>query len=278
VVTRDRAVIDGIALAFEDSGAGESVVCIHGAFIADAFRPLLAERSLASRYRLIAYHRRGYGGSSRAEGSVSLAQQAEDCQRLLSHLGVGRAHLVGHSFGGLIGIQLALDAPELVHTLSLLEPALMMGESADLYRQKLVESMQRYREAGARVTVDEFLQQRWPGYRERLERVLPGAFEQAVADAATCFSADLQAALDARFGRAEAARITQPVLAVLGEKSVSLHPRFPETQRLLLEWLPSAEGFVLPRATHFLQVENPRDMADGLVEFLARHPLENTAH
>ncbi len=273
MVRRDTAVIDGIALEYEESGAGEPVVCIHGAFVADAFRPLLAERSLASRYRLIAYHRRGYAGSSRAEGTVSLAQQAEDCRRLLSHLGVERAHVVGHSFGGLIGIQLALDAPELVHTLSLLEPALMIGESADLYRQGLVESMQRYDEADARVVIDEFLQQRWPGYREHLELVLPGAFEQAVADAATCFSTDLPAALDSRFGEAEAARITQPVLAVLGEKSVALHPRFPETQRLLLEWLPNAEGFVLPRATHFLQVENPRDMADGLIEFFARHPL-----
>ena len=107
----DRAVIDGITLEYEDSGAGEPVVCIHGAFIADAFRPLLAERSLASRYRLITYHRRGYGGSSGRREAVSLAQQAEDCRRLLSYLGVERAHVVGHSFGGLIGIQLALDAP-----------------------------------------------------------------------------------------------------------------------------------------------------------------------
>ena len=88
VVRRDTAVIDGIALEYEESGAGEPVVCIHGAFVADAFRPLLAERSLASRYRLIAYHRRGYAGSSGAEGTVSLAQQAEDCRRLLSQLGV----------------------------------------------------------------------------------------------------------------------------------------------------------------------------------------------
>ena len=273
MVRRDTAVIDGIALEYEESGAGEPVVCIHGAFVADAFRPLLAERSLASRYRLIAYHRRGYAGSSGAEGTVSLAQHAQDCRRLLSYLRVEPAHVVGHSFGGLIGIQLALDAPDLVHTLSLLEPALMIGESADLYRQGLVESLQRFHEADARVVVDEFLQQRWPGYREHLDRVLPGAFEQAVADAATCFSTDLPGALDSRFGEAEAARITQPVLAVLGEKSAALHPRFPETQRLLLEWLPSAEGFVLPRATHFLQVENPRDMADGLIEFFARHPL-----
>ena len=45
------------------------MVFIHGAFIADTFRPLLAEPSLAGHYRLILYHRRGYAGSSRASGA-----------------------------------------------------------------------------------------------------------------------------------------------------------------------------------------------------------------
>jgi pimeloyl-ACP methyl ester carboxylesterase len=273
----DRASIDDITLEYDDSGVGEPVLCIHGAFIADTFAPLLSERNLASRYRMITYHRRGYAGSSGRGEAVSLAGQAGDCRRLLSYLGVKRAHVVGHSFGGAIALRLALDEPELVHTLSLLEAALPIGESAHLYRQALARSEQRYREAGARAAIDEFLQARWPGYRERLEHVLPGAFEQAVADAATCFSADLPVVIESRFGEADARRIGQPALVVLGEKSAELGPRFVETHRLLLAWLPNAEGFVLPGATHFLQVENPRDMAEALADFYARHPLEDAA-
>ena len=65
-----RAVIDGVALEYDDCGVGEPVVCIHGAFIADVFRPLLrGADGLADRYRLISYHRRGYCGSSRTEGT-----------------------------------------------------------------------------------------------------------------------------------------------------------------------------------------------------------------
>jgi pimeloyl-ACP methyl ester carboxylesterase len=267
----DRAEIDGITLEYEDSGVGEPVICIHGAFIADAFRPLLSESSLADRYRLISYHRRGYVRSSPTGKIVSLAEEASDCRNLLSHLGVRRAHVVGHSFGGAIGLQLALDTPQLVRTLSLFEAALMVGESAPLYGQALAESMHRYREAGAHVAVDEFLQKRWPGYQEHLEHVLPGAFEQAVADSATSFAVDVPATLDSRFGEAEARQIMQPVLVVLGEKSVALHPRFTEAHRLLLEWLPSAEGFVLPHATHFLQMENPHAMAEALADFYTRH-------
>jgi pimeloyl-ACP methyl ester carboxylesterase len=273
----DRALIDGIALEYTDSGSGEPVVCIHGAFIADTFQPLLSVPSLADRYRLISYHRRGYVGSSPAGDEVGLAVQARECRSLLSHLRVKRVHVVGHSLGGAIALQLALDAPQLVHTLTLLEAALIVGESAPLYREGLTRSIQRYHQAGAHVAVDEFLSMRWPGYRQQLERQLPGAFDQALADAATSFDADLPAALDARLGIAEARSIRQPVLIVLGEGSAALHPRFAETYRLLLNWLPDAEGLVLPQATHFLHMENPRAIAEALSEFYGRHPLSDSA-
>jgi pimeloyl-ACP methyl ester carboxylesterase len=60
----DTAFIDDIKLEYEVSGTGEPVVFIHGALIADSFRPLLTEPVLAHRYRLIVYHRRGCMGSS----------------------------------------------------------------------------------------------------------------------------------------------------------------------------------------------------------------------
>ena len=266
-----RAVIDGVALEYEDSGVGEPVVFIHGAFIADAFRPLLAEPALAERFRLISYHRRGHGGSAHVEGSVTIEDGAGDCLALLSFLGVPHAHVVGHSYGANVALQMALDAPDVVRTLGVLEAGLFVGESAPLYRKALLQARDRFAEVGARVAVDEFLGMRWPAYRTHLDRVLPGAFEQAVADAATFFDAELPGGLDWQFEAAEARRIAQPALVVLGEESVALHPRFAETYRLLLEWLPEAEGFVLPGATHFLQMMSPRPLAEALSEFLGRH-------
>ena len=49
----DSASVNGIILEYEVSGVGDPVVFIHGAFIADAFKPLAAEPSLAEHYRLI---------------------------------------------------------------------------------------------------------------------------------------------------------------------------------------------------------------------------------
>jgi pimeloyl-ACP methyl ester carboxylesterase len=206
-----------------------------------------------------------------------MVRQAADCRALLGHLGVEQAHVVGHSFGGAVALQLALDTPEVVHSLALLEPGLMVGASAQSYREALVRGVQRYREAGAAIAVDEFLRARWPEYRGCLDRVLPGAFDQAVADAATWFETDLPAGLHWRFEETEARRITQPVLSVLGGESQALHPRFGETHRLLLAWLPHAEGCVLPGATHFLQLQNPRGMAEALAAFFARHLLNRRA-
>jgi pimeloyl-ACP methyl ester carboxylesterase len=269
-----RAVTDGAELEYEALGTGEPVVFIHGAFIADTFRPLLAEGSLADRYRLILYHRRGYVGSSRGDGADSIARQAADCRALLRHLGVERAHIAGHSYGGCVALQLALDAPDVVGSLALLEPGLMVGASAAGYREALARGAERYREAGASVAVEEFLQARWPGYGTALERALPGAVAQAVADAETWFERELPGQLEWSFGEAEARHITQPALSILGGESDALWSRFGETHRLLLAWLPRAEGFVLPGTTHLMQLQDPRGLAEALAGFFARHPLE----
>lgn len=272
-VAVEKASIGEAELEYEVSGTGEPVVFIHGALVADTFRLLLAEPDLASRYSLILYHRLGYADSSRAAGPVSVARQAAHCRALLRYLGVEQAHVVGDSYGGAVALQLALDAPVLVHSLALLEPALMVGTSAQGYRDSLVRGAERYREAGAAITVDEFLNARWPGYRSALDRALPGAFAQAVADAGTSFECDLPGLLGWRFGEAEARRISQPVLSVLGGESDALWSRFGETHRWLLSWLPHAEGVVLLGTTHFLEVQDPRGLAEVLATFWANHPL-----
>jgi pimeloyl-ACP methyl ester carboxylesterase len=271
-----QARIDDITLEFARSGAGEPVVFVHGAFIAEAFNPLLAEPALTATYQLVVYRRRGYGSLDQGDGPVTIARQAADCRELQRQLGIPRAHVAGHSFGGCVALQLALDSPELVHSLVLLEPGLAVGASAQQYREALARGIARYHEVGAETVVDEFLNARWPGYRPSLDRVLPGAFAQAVAHAGTWLERDLPGLFDWEFGQVQARQISQPVLSVLGGGSDVLWSRFGETHQLLLAWLLHAEGFVLPGATHFLHLENPsfsHDMARALADFFARHPI-----
>jgi pimeloyl-ACP methyl ester carboxylesterase len=212
----NRVRLDGRELEYEVQGAGEPVVLVHGAHIADAFAPLLTEPALMERYQLVLYHRRGFAGSTHADGPLSIAQQAADCRALMQHLSVPRAHVVGHSYGGVIALQLALDAPDMVHSLALLEPALFMVPSAPQFMDAMAPVLQMY-EAGDKMrAVDSFLQAVvGPEYRRALDRMLPGAFAQAVADADTFFRIELPALEQWSFTQAEARRIAQPVLAVL---------------------------------------------------------------
>ena len=115
--------INGVQLEIRDSGAGEPVVFVHGS-MGDECAAVLVEPALANHYRLIDYHRRGFGSSECPEVPVSIAQQAADCRAVMRHFGIERAHLVGQSYGGAILLQLALDTPDAVQTLALLEPAL----------------------------------------------------------------------------------------------------------------------------------------------------------
>lgn len=267
----DSAVVNGITLEYEVSGAGEPVLFIHGAHIADAFLPLMSEPSLSGSCRFINYHRRGYLGSTFTPGPITVAEQAVDCRELLRHLGVDRVHVVGHSNGACVALKLALDYPEVVHSLVLLEPTLMIGASAKGYRDRMLQGVRRYQEAGAEVVVPALFSARWPGYIDMLAAAVPGGFAQALKNARATYELDI-GLLDWDFGVAEAQAITQPTLAVVGGGSAGF---IEEVHQFLLDHMPHAERMVVPDVTHFLHIESPaaaRYMAEGLAGFYARHP------
>ena len=89
------------------------------------FDPLLDEPALIARYCLVRYHRAGYAGSSRLVLPLTFAQEARTFHALMRYLGLERAHVVGHSASACIDLQFALDASDTVHSLALLESALM---------------------------------------------------------------------------------------------------------------------------------------------------------
>jgi pimeloyl-ACP methyl ester carboxylesterase len=108
-------------------------------------------------------------------------------------------------------------------------------------------------------------------YRGVLDAQLPGACDQAAADADAFFTGEFPAVAQWQFTKEDAARITQPVLSVLGgstRAAIGL-PVYTEIHERVLDWFPNAKPFVLPGAAHLLQVENPHDMAEGLAAFLA---------
>jgi pimeloyl-ACP methyl ester carboxylesterase len=273
-----RATIDGLELEYEIRGSGPPVVLVHAGIFAEWFKPLLDEPALTSRYQVVSYHRIGYAGSSRAIGPVTIAQQATHLRGLMRHLGIDRAHLIGHSSGGNILLQFALDVPGMVQSLVLMEPALPVATHGPdrmlATRAAMAPVFEAYRAGDNARAVDGFMRVvSGPDYRAVMDRVIPGAFARGMSDAGTFFGQELPALQQWSISREDAGRITVPVLAIVGAKSMELSPIWRERHEMVLAWLPAAEGFVVPGATHLLHVEKPRAVADALLAFFARHPL-----
>lgn len=270
----ERATLNGVALEYALQGSGEPLLLIPTGPIADGFMPFLSDRALAARYRLISYHQRGQVGSTRSPAPVSFAQHAADAAALLDYLGVRGAHVAGHSSGGDIALQLAVDRPDLVHTLVLMEPALMFVPSAAAFFEKAGPALSAYgsgdREAAMALFLSMVSGLDWETCRTVIEQRVPGGVAQAMQDADSFFGGYLPALGAWQFGRNEAARISQPVLSVLGTRTERL---FVEGHDLLHAWFPQAEDLIVEGVGHLLHMQRPEPVVQGVAAFLGRHPI-----
>jgi acyl-CoA synthetase (AMP-forming)/AMP-acid ligase II/pimeloyl-ACP methyl ester carboxylesterase len=264
-----RATVGGgVELEYELRGHGDPVLLIHGSHIARSYLELAAQPALAERYTLIRYHRRGHLGSTPPQGPVSIADQAADARGLLDHLGVGRAHIVGHSSGGTIALQLAADAPERTQSLVLMEPAALRVPLGKTVKELNAYAEERYRQGDWEAAEDLFLG--GPGDRATLARSVPGGIEQALRDMDTYFSVEIPA-LDAwNFDAADAERVQGPVLYVLGADTPAV---YVEILDLIRQWLPQTETTIIAGATHLLHMQQPEAVADALRQFFDRHRI-----
>ncbi len=103
-------------------GEGTPVVLVHG-FGGDLNNWMFNQAPLAEGRRVIALDLPGHGASSKEVGAGDLASLSGALSAWLDVLGVGRAHLVGHSLGGAVALGLARDRPDMVASLTLLAPA-----------------------------------------------------------------------------------------------------------------------------------------------------------
>jgi pimeloyl-ACP methyl ester carboxylesterase len=280
----DKTTIGGVKIAYEVRGDGETVLLIHGACIADALRPL-GDR--LEGYRVIRYHRRGYGGSGGAP-PADVAVHAADALALLEHLGAAPAHVIGHSYGGATALQLASDAPAALRSLVLLEPALPAQiPSAAIIGDALAVIGSGFGEGKPDEATDGFLRTvLGPDWQALVRKNLSsGAIAQVFADGDDLFAGDLASFETWAYGAEQAARITCPVLLVLGAESdrtvrdaftsfgIEHHGAgcFEEMVAVARSWLPRAELVTLPGVNHALQMQDAAAVAAAVEPFLARH-------
>ena len=190
----------------------------------------------------------------------------------MTALRTGPAHVVGLSYSGPIALRLAVDAADLVHSLTLLEPPPMHTTSEPQFRAASAALVDDYRLRGAADAVNAFLSNIiGPNWRTAAADVIPEAPEDLIHDMATFIGTDMPALLAWTFSSQDARHINQPVLYVGGGDS---GPWFADVRRLMLTWLPHAADVVLPGANHSFAATHPHQLATALAQFLRRHPIQ----
>ena len=111
-----------LKLYYERAGQGPPLLLLHG-LGSSSQDWLLQIPDFASHYALLIPDIRGHGRSDKPAGPYQVRQFATDIHHLLNGLNVGPAHVLGISMGGMVALQLALDAPQQVRSLILANTA-----------------------------------------------------------------------------------------------------------------------------------------------------------
>ena len=262
--------VNGVELEYEVSGTGEPVLLI-SPVIADGFLPLLSQPALADRYQLIRYHRRGWVGSTHTPPPVSVADHAADAAALLDHLGLRPVHIAGHSSGAPVAVQLALDHPEHVHTLVLLEPALIAVPSLEAFLTQVEPAFEAYASGDHADALAMFLGAvsglEWTRGRPCSRSGFPARWRRrsgtpTPSSASSCPRwPSGPSAPNRRPG-------SRPVLSVVGSET---QPMWVEVAELLRSALPQVDECTIDGVGHLLQIQRPEPVARGMAEFLGRH-------
>ncbi len=197
-----------------------------------------------------------------------------DAAALLEHLGARRAHVAGHSSGGAVALQMAIDRPALVHSLVLLEPSLLGMPGAQAFLQKAGPALEAYaaghHEEALAIFMTVVSGLEWKECRALLDERIPGAVADALTDVDTFFGVELPGLMQWSFDAASAAAISQPALSVYGSNT---QPLWVEIAAMFRSALVRVEDCAIEGAGHLLHIQRPEPVARGIAKFLKRHPM-----
>jgi pimeloyl-ACP methyl ester carboxylesterase len=271
----------GEVLEYTERGEGEPIVLLHAGVFSDWFLPVAVTEALAG-FRVIVPRRAGYVEGSAPSDHLSLGDHARHCAALLQELGIRRAHLCGHSSSALIGLQLALDRPDLVQSLVLLEPApggSLNGPAHTGVADELIGAAMAAYGAGDTATGFERFMTAvgGPHYQEVIEQALGREGLDAAIRQSAYFPDEARAVWEWRFEASDTERIHAPVLLVQGERTAELSAVPPESVALLAAMVPRAEIVEIAGVSHLMPLEDAVGVAQVIAGFARKHPITAAA-
>jgi pimeloyl-ACP methyl ester carboxylesterase len=252
--------VEGGHLACWDVGSGHPLVVIHGTGTpGELWRADLLE--LDRICRVITYDRRGYGESS--PSTRDWAVHRDDAATLIDRLGAAPAVILGYSTGAIPAVDLALERPDLVSGLVLMEPALYIQRSAPpalrvaLARTRLLRRVRGEREA-AESWVRHISEYSTGG--SAWEKAVPGRREAILANAGGVL-ADLASGDGRHIDERRLAGIEVPVTIVEGALGP---PEFRRAAERLRGLMPRARVVTLSKSGHIVMLDARHETLDVL--------------
>jgi proline iminopeptidase len=284
---RIEVSVDGFKVVAYEFGEGDDVVfCLNGGpglpcdYLREAHSCLVDEG-----YRVVAFDQLGTGASSRPTDPAlwTIGRYVAETETVRKALGLGRVHLLGHSWGGWLGIEYAITHPEALKTLILEDTVADMPHlvsELDRLRAALgpetVAMMQRHEAEGtldhpeyqAAITILNYRHvcrlDDWPAPIKRsLDDWNMGPYGTMQGPNEFLYTGNLK-----DWNRlAELAGVTVPILITCGQHD-ELTPACALRMR---QAAPHAELKVFPNSSHMPFYEEPHAYYPVLIDFLARH-------
>lgn len=247
--------------SYHVNGSGPVLFLVHGVGGSGAGWNKVIE-PLSNRYTCVAYDLRGHGTSPKVPGPITLDDLVADLEKLRQKLGVERAHVMGHSLGGMVAPAYARKYPKHVRSVGLLSTAAFRSEEDSARVRGIAANI---REQGTAKLVDSFVS-RW--FSEEFLREHPEAVElrkqQVLATDPKVF-----AEVFTLYSETEMSpwlhEITVPALILTGENDLTCNPR---VNRLMAAAMPNSQLVILDRLKHGLVVEAPGRLAEAIGRFL----------
>lgn len=245
---------DGLEISYSDEGEGDPILLVHG-FASNTrvnwqntgwFRTLRH-----AGYRVIALDNRGHGLSAKPHDPAVYGApiMSEDARRLLDHLGIAKAHVMGYSMGARISAFLALKHPERIATLT------FGGLGINMVRG--MAGTGPIAHALEAPTIDEVTNPTARTFR---------AFAEQTGSDLKALAACIRSSRDP-IAKEDVARLSCPVLVVVGSGDV-----IGGSAEELAALIPGARGVTLDGRDHMKAVGDS-DYKSTVMDFLAEHPL-----
>lgn len=255
--------VNDLAVNYDTSGAGPAVLFIHG--LGSSTRDWEMQVPFFSKnFQVVTYDVRGHGKSDKPPGPYSVPLFAQDATGLIKALDLQKTNVVGISMGGMIAFQLAIDAPDLINSLVIVNsgPELVirtMKDRMNLWQRRLIVRLLGMRKMGAVLGGRLFPK---PEHEE---------IRQLFADRwAENDTRAYQDAMNALVGWSVSDRLSQiacPVLVIAADEDYTPI----SAKEAYVKKLRDAEFVVVPDSRHATPVEHPEVFNQVVDSFLEKH-------